>query len=111
MRRHFVRGLARVAVLLAADGPAFSGIRALVRVIRDHGIAGADMAAWASTAIRRGYFGGRQFVAALLLALFLTGAYGRGDARRDLGQLFKAVAVALSLWESLWEHGTARVLL
>jgi exopolysaccharide biosynthesis polyprenyl glycosylphosphotransferase len=113
MRRHFVRGVARVAVLLAADGAAFFAVRAIVRAIRDHAVLGPGLASWASAAIPRGYLGGWQFVAALLVALFLTGAYGRGDARRDVGQLFKAVAlaVALSLWESLWQHPTARVLL
>jgi exopolysaccharide biosynthesis polyprenyl glycosylphosphotransferase len=113
MRRHFVRAVLRVGALLGADSLAFLAVRAVVRAIRDSGALGPGMAAWTSTAIPRGYLGGWEFGAALLVALAFAGCYGRGDARRDGGQLFKAVAlgVALSLWQGLWANPTWLVLL
>lgn len=111
MRRHFLRVVTRVVVLLTADAAAFVALRVAVRAVRDGAVLGPDLARWAGQAIPRGYLGGWQFAAALLVGLTFAGCYARGDARRDIGQIFKAVAIAvgLSLWQSVWAQPTQLV--
>jgi exopolysaccharide biosynthesis polyprenyl glycosylphosphotransferase len=66
---------------------------------------------WVATelqiALPKGLLGGSQYAIGLLMALLLTGNYGRGDNRRDARRLFTAAALAtaLPLWTTIWTNG------
>jgi exopolysaccharide biosynthesis polyprenyl glycosylphosphotransferase len=104
IRRHFVRASTRVLLLVSADALAILAARTVVRALRDHALLGVVTAEALRTVIPRGYLGGWQFVVALFIGLLFAGCYGRGTARRDQAQLFKAVAVGagLALWQRIW---------
>jgi exopolysaccharide biosynthesis polyprenyl glycosylphosphotransferase len=61
----------------------------------------------------QGFLGGWEFGIALFIGLVISGSYGRGDARRDVGRLLGAVlfATALALWSRIWFDGVFTVLL
>jgi exopolysaccharide biosynthesis polyprenyl glycosylphosphotransferase len=93
-----------VVVLVVADLLTFVVLRAAIRAVRDVAVFGDTLARYVAALMPRGYLGGWQFGAALLVGLTFAGTYGRGDNRRDLGRLFIGVSlgVGLALWQSLW---------
>lgn len=109
LRRHTLRALSRVMLLVTADVVTFLGFRAIVRLLRDQAVYGESVAAMMRAVFPRGIlggtkFGGLEFVFALIAGLVVVGAYGRGDRRRDIMRVAEAVtlAVSLSLWHLLW---------
>src|SRR5689334_12205807 len=112
LRRHMVRAVRRFAVLMIADLASFYVMRELVRAVRDFALLGQTIAAPLQSALPRGILNGWQYAAALFVALFVTGNYGRGDQRRDAQRLFFAcaLATALPLWMTLWSRGLEPVI-
>lgn len=106
-RRHVLRGVRRVSVLLVADLTAFWVMRALMRAVRDYGALGSTLAGWVQALAPRGILNGWQFAAALLIGLVVLGNYGQGDGRKSPRRLFAAcaLATALPLWMTLWISG------
>lgn len=104
IRRHALRAFARVVLLVSADLVAFLGMRWIVRVLRDDALYGGTLAGWISAVFPRGLLGGTHFATAMIIGLALSGAYGRGDSRRDIALVAQGVslAVALALWQPLW---------
>lgn len=111
IRRHLVRAARRFTVLLVADLTAFAVMREFVRAVRDLGALGAVGSSIAEAMTPRGILIGWQYAVALLIGLFATGNYGRGDQRRDPGRLFAACALATALpfWMTMWTHGVGGV--
>jgi exopolysaccharide biosynthesis polyprenyl glycosylphosphotransferase len=111
LRRHALRALVRLVVLVAADLAALVAMRALIRAARA-GVFGEPLGAAMRRVLPAGYLRGWQFAVALLVGLLVTGTYGPGDRRRDVGRLFLgcALAAALPLWTPLWTHGLGAVL-
>jgi exopolysaccharide biosynthesis polyprenyl glycosylphosphotransferase len=107
------RSAARFALLTFADIVSFLAIRGFVRALRDDAIFGAGVAHVVELAFPVGILGGLNFGTALVLGLVAAGAYGRGDARRDLVAIAKGVALAvvLALWVSFWEESMVLALL
>ena len=107
LRSHVLRAMRRFTVLLVADLASFYMMRELVRAVRDLAVFGEGLAAPLQAALPRGILNGWQYAAALFVALFVTGNYGRGDQRRDARRLFiaSALATALPLWMTLWTRG------
>ena len=107
LRRHVVRGARRFVVLLVADLASFGVMRALLRSVRDYALLGSAVSDQAQALFPRGILSGWQFAAALVVALVVTGNYGRGDMRRDPRRLFlaAALATALPLWMTIWARG------
>ena len=112
-RHHLQRSVARVAVLIAADLLSFALMRALVQAVRDHAVLGGAVAGGVASVLQPGILNGWQYVSALLVGLFVTGNYGRGDERRNPQRLFLgcALATALPLWMTIWTRGVQPVLL
>jgi exopolysaccharide biosynthesis polyprenyl glycosylphosphotransferase len=107
LRRHVVRAVRRFMALVVADLAAFYILREFVRTFRDYAMFGARLAAQLEATLPRGILNGWQYAAALFVALFLTGNYGRGDQRYDPRRLFSAcaLATALPLWMTIWTRG------
>ena len=112
LRSHVLRAMRRFTVLLVADLASFYLMRELVRAVRDLAVFGEGFAAPLQSALPRGILNGWQYAAALFVALFVTGTYGRGDQRRDVRRLFiaSALATALPLWMTLWTRGLEPVM-
>lgn len=103
-RRHALRALSRVTMLVGLDVGVFTLLRGGVRLLRDQQVLGAEVAEAIADVFPRGILSGLHFGLALIVGLMISGAYGRGDQRRDVGRIAKGVgvAVALSLWTTLW---------
>ena len=88
---------------MLADLLALGAVVALYSGLRS-GILGASLAELAHVVVPTGLVPLGEFTAALLLALFVTGNYGYGDARRDPRRLLGATALAtgLVLWAAVW---------
>ena len=112
LRRHVLRALRRFVVLVVADLASFYVMRELLRAVRDEAVLGQAIAAPLQGALARGILNGWQYAAALFVALFVTGNYGRGDQRRDPRRLFfaSALATALPLWMTIWTRGLEPVM-
>src|SRR5207302_1523234 len=112
LRSHVLRAMRRFTVLLVADLASFYLMRELVRAVRDLAVFGEALADPLQAALPRGILNGWQYAAALFVALFVTGNYGRGDQRRDVRRLFiaSALATALPLWMTLWTRGLEPVM-
>ena len=112
LRSHVLRAMRRFTVLLVADLGSFYLMRELMRAVRDLGVLGEGLAAPLQAALPRGILNGWQYAAALFVALFVTGNYGRGDQRRDVRRLFiaSALATALPLWMTIWTRGLEPVM-
>lgn len=111
IRRHFLRSVIRVWVLLSGDLAAFVGLRALGTLVRDKAGLGHGVALLAQDLLTPGYLGGWRFAAALFVGLFAARNYGQGDRRRDSSRLLLGVVLAtgLSLWQNVWVMGVPRV--
>jgi len=112
LRSHVLRAMRRFTALLVADLASFYVMREVVRAVRDLALFGEGLAAPLQSAMPRGILNGWQYAAALFVALFVTGNYGRGDQRRDARRLFmaSALATALPLWMTIWTRGVEPVL-
>ena len=112
LHNHVLRAVRRFTVLLVADLASFYVMREVVRVVRDYAWFGDRLAARVEGLLPHGIFNGWQYAAALFVALFITGNYGRGDQRRDAGRLLIAcgLATALPLWMTLWTRGLEPVM-
>jgi len=113
IRRHLLRSLLRVTVLVGSDLLAFLLLRAAVRAARNGWLLGRAASGPVTDLLPQGYLGGWEFAAALVLGLLVSGSYGQGDRRRDGGRLLAgvALAVALSTWETVWQVGLPAVAL
>ena len=112
LRRHLTRAARRFFVLVFADLAAFGVMREFLRSVRDFGVFGNAFAQVADRLTPRGVLAGWEYAAALLVGLFATGNYGRGDMRRDPRRILAACAVATALpfWMVMWTRGPATVL-
>jgi len=112
LRRHLVRAIRRVVVLVLGDLAAFLVARSLVRAVRDYGALGASAAGTLGGLMPRGILSGVQYLTALFVALAATGNYGEGDQRHDARRVFVAcaLATALPLWMTAWTQGLEPVL-
>ena len=88
LRRHYVRNVARIVILVSADIGTFLLFREVIRSMRNGAVLGNGLAGYLRDVLPQGYLGGSQFVAALMVGLVFAGTYGRGDNRRNLGRLF-----------------------
>jgi len=104
LRRHVLRAVSRVALLIVSDVGAFWLMREAVRFVRDQRVYGDQVAAAIAAVFPKGVLGGSHFVVALVIGMAFAGAYGRGDARRDVARVARGVslAVALSIWTVVW---------
>ncbi len=104
LKRHVLRGVSRVGLLLGVDLGVFALFRLGLQLLRDDAIYGAGLARTLSAVFPQGMMSGAHFAAALVLGLAMTGNYGRGDARRDVIRVAEgtAIAVALAMWASIW---------
>ncbi|HWZ28408.1 MAG TPA: sugar transferase, partial [Gemmatimonadales bacterium] len=95
-----------------ADLAAFGVMREVMRSVRDFGVFGQTFMSLAERMTPRGVLSGWQYAFALLVGLFATGNYGRGDMRRDPKRLLAACAVATALpfWMVMWTRGAGTVL-
>src|SRR5438128_2996659 len=107
LHNHVLRAVRRFGVLLVADLASFYVMREVVRAVRDYAWFGDRLSAQVEGFLPHGIFNGWQYAAALFVALFITGNYGRGDQRRDPRRLLiaSALATALPLWMTLWTRG------
>ena len=112
LHNHVLRAVWRFAVLLIADLASFYVMREVVRAVRDYAWLGDSLAAQVGGVLPYAIVNGWQYAAALFVALFLTGNYGRGDQRHDAQRLFIAcaLATALPLWMSVWTRGLEPVI-
>src|SRR6478672_6836786 len=101
VRAHAVRVTGRVSALVALDVAASQTLRAIAHAVRG-APAYADFTS--RNLDRLVTVGWLQLAAALLVGLFLTGAYGYGDHRRNPRRILLGCAIAtlLPLWGGLW---------
>jgi len=108
LRRHMVRAVRRFSALVVADLASFYLMRELMRALREVDALTVPL----GSLLPRNILNGWQYAAALFVALFVTGNYGRGDQRRDPRRLFLAcaLATALPLWMTIWTRGLEPVI-
>jgi exopolysaccharide biosynthesis polyprenyl glycosylphosphotransferase len=105
IRRHFIRHLRRVTVLLVADFAAVSILDLLLGTLQAGGL--HLVGEWFVLPIAT-----PRFLVALGLGLYVAGNYSSGDDRRSLHRLLFGVGLAtlLEIWTVVWVGGfTARV--
>ena len=104
-RHSWTRAIVHHWALVAADLVALGAVVALYVTVRT-GVVGNRLADLVSAVVPDGYVPLGEFTAALLLALFVTGNYGYGDARREPRRLLGATALAtgLVLWAAVWTY-------
>jgi len=107
-RRHWARDVVRTLLLGMSDLGTVVSVRALIQGIQDHAVLSDRLGVLLSALIPPGTLGGWQFAVACLLALTITGGYGRS---RDQGRIIVAVAVAalMMLYPQLWERSADAV--
>ena len=112
LRHHVQRALTRFVVLVACDLTVFALMREAIRWARDGADPSNALGEVVRSALPGGYLNGWQFAVALFIGLLVTGSYGTGDRRRDVGRLFAAcaLAAALPLWTAAWARGLEPVL-
>ena len=106
MRKHLVRSLVRVTVLMAGDAAALLMLRVLLRGIRDGGWLGGATADLLTNLIPPGALPLVQLLPAVLLGLIVLDTYGASDSRRDSGRIMAGATLGLGLpfWGYLWVH-------
>ena len=106
VRAHAIRATGRLVALVALDVVASQTLRVFARAL--HQVPPAARAAAERLDLLVGVrgLGGLQIAAALVLGLFLAGAYGAGDRRRSAKSILIGCAVAtlLQLWSGLWTN-------
>ncbi len=110
-RLHWVRDIARIAVLAISDVGTVVSVHALLRAVADYAVLGDGPSGLLNAAIPPSTLGGWQWAIACLFALTITGAYGPRRRGRDPGRIVTAVAVAalMMLYQQLWEQSPAAV--
>jgi exopolysaccharide biosynthesis polyprenyl glycosylphosphotransferase len=104
-RTHFHRGMARVAVLGAADSLVLIGVRALWSALRDWSAEPGRIVPVIPALLAQGApFTSLELIAGVVLGLSLLGTYGPGDHRRDLGKIFLGACIGATLigWGPFW---------
>jgi exopolysaccharide biosynthesis polyprenyl glycosylphosphotransferase len=106
MRRHLVRTLVRVSVLLAGDTLALLFLRVTLHGVRDIGWFGPGTSALVNQIIPQGALPLVQLLPAILLGLIALDTYGASDRRRDSGRLVAGATLGLGLpfWGHLWNN-------
>ena len=110
-RRHWARDVVRTLLLGMSDLGTVVSVRALIQVVQDRAVLSDRLGVLLSALIPPGTLGGWQFAVACLLALTITGAYGRRGRGRDQGRIIGAVAVAalMMLYPQLWARSADAV--
>jgi exopolysaccharide biosynthesis polyprenyl glycosylphosphotransferase len=106
MRRHLVRSLVRVSVLMAGDAAALLVLRTLLRGMRDGWWLGSATASLLTSLVPPGALPLIQLIPAVLLGLIVLDTYGASDRRRDSGRIMAGATLGLGLpfWGYLWAH-------
>jgi exopolysaccharide biosynthesis polyprenyl glycosylphosphotransferase len=106
LRRHFVRHLRRVSVLLAADFVAVAAVELLTT-----SLPGSVVSFFAD--LTRFPINPPRHLVALLVGLYVTGNYAGGDDRRSGRRLLFGVSLAtlLEIWTVMWLRGLTRAVL
>ena len=101
IRRHWVRGVFRVAVLITTDVAVLTLLRGILEAVTESGITVAE---FARAVLPQEFLTGWPFMFAAVLSLWVTGSYGPGDRRRDIGRLMAAsgLAAALTVYHLVW---------
>jgi exopolysaccharide biosynthesis polyprenyl glycosylphosphotransferase len=109
MRRHMLRAVVRVSVLILGDAGALLLLRALMRGVRDLGWLGGGVASVVNNLIPPGALPVVQLLPAVLLGLIVLDTYGASDRRRDAGRLVAGTSFGLALpfWGYLWNDFSA----
>lgn len=104
IRRHALRSLGRVGMLLGADVATYLALRTGIRFLRNVAESGSWLAGVLSTGLPPGYLGGWHFAGALLIALFATGNYAPEHDRPKPARVLRGsmLATALVLWTPFW---------
>jgi exopolysaccharide production protein ExoY len=101
VRAHAIRVTGRVTALVALDVVAAQTLRVIFHALR--GVPAVAQFA-AQRLDRLVSIGWLQLAGALLIGLYLTGAYGYGDHRRNPRRILLgcAIATVLHLWNAFW---------
>jgi exopolysaccharide production protein ExoY len=104
-RRHLVRRVARIALLLSADLALLACFSLLVQVARATPWLPAPFEQAIDEVLPRDLVPGAQFPLAVIFVLLLLGAYGAVDRHRAIARRMLAAALTVSLpaWTSRWE--------
>src|SRR2546423_1327471 len=110
-RRHWARDVVRTLLLGMSDLGTVVSVRALIQVVQDRAVLSGRLGVLLSALIPPGTLGGWRFAVACLLAVTITGAYGRCGRGRGQGRIIGAVAVAalMMLYPQLWERSADAV--
>jgi exopolysaccharide biosynthesis polyprenyl glycosylphosphotransferase len=106
MRRHLVRSVVRMTVLMTGDAAALLLLRVALKGIRDQQWLGSATASVVSSLVPQGALPLVQLLPAVLLGLIVLDTYGASDRRRDSGRLMAGATLGLGLpfWAYLWSH-------
>lgn len=104
VRRHAIRGFVRGGILVLADLGVMYLLKFFLRALRDGGQLGPAIQSAVAITLPRGRTYPLEFAAAVIAGLFLSGAYGAGDRRRNHAVLaFGAtLGIALIFWGRFW---------
>ncbi len=104
IRRHWLRGVFRVAVLITTDVAVLMVLRGILEAVTESGVAASSVAEFARAVLPQEFLAGWPFTFAAVLSLLVVGSYGPGDRRRDVGRLMTAsgLAAALTVYHLIW---------
>jgi exopolysaccharide biosynthesis polyprenyl glycosylphosphotransferase len=104
VRRHAIRGFVRGGILVLADLGVMYLLKFFLRALRDGGHLGPAIQSALAITLPRGRTYPLEFAAAVIAGLFLAGAYGAGDRRKNHTVLaFGAtLGIALIFWGRFW---------
>lgn len=104
VRRHAIRGFVRGGLLVLADLGVMYLLKFFLRALRDGGELGPAIQSAVAITLPRGRTYPFEFAAAVVAGLFLAGAYGAGDRRKNHTVLaFGAtLGIALIFWGRFW---------
>jgi exopolysaccharide biosynthesis polyprenyl glycosylphosphotransferase len=104
VRRHAIRGFVRGGALVLADLGVMYLLKFFLRALRDGGLLGPAIQSAVALTLPRGRTYPFEFAAAVVAGLFLAGAYGAGDRRKNHTVIaFGAtLGIALIFWGRFW---------
>ncbi|MFL5617385.1 MAG: sugar transferase [Gemmatimonadaceae bacterium] len=104
VRAHAVRATARLVSLVALDVVASQTLRVVAIALHRVPAVARVAAERLDLLVGVGELGGLRIAAALVVGLFLAGAYGAGDRRRNAQSILVGCTLAtlLPLWAGLW---------